>query len=156
MLAVAKNCILSGNDYCILSDYEYNVKQIVSNVIKSFDGEYNLRKDPSLLEYRLIPYSSYLIFHVADMKTGDIEVNPHCEYSCYLYLPTEQSRAQAVIVLQNNADLIENLQNVIQHIFSEVYQTQQYDFDKNNLGGVLKLCADSLKALPSVRKSPFL
>ena len=115
ILNAAKECILSGNKFGIFSS-DYNAEIISDTFINSFDSNYNVRKKPRLLEYKHIPFSSFIIFHIADIRIGNIaiaNVNPDCVYSCYLYLPFSKSAEQAVIILKDSDNISENLKNII-------------------------------------------
>lgn len=107
-----------------------------------------------MLEYKLTPFSSFLIFHIADMRVNNIAtefVNPDCVYSCYLYIPTDTEREQAVIVLNTSENNIESLKNIIMHIRSNEYDisSDMGDFDLNRLNSILTLCTNSLEKAPS-------
>lgn len=145
ILNTAKECILSGNKFGIFSS-DYNAEIISDTFINSFDSNYNVRKDPCLLEYKHIPFSSFIIFHIADIRIGNISianVNPDCVYSCYLYLPFSKSAEQAVIILKDSDNISENLKNII---FRNSGYKLEYGIE--NINDVLKLCADSFKDAP--------
>ena len=145
ILNTAKECILSGNKFGTFSS-DYNAEIISDTFINSFDSNYNVRKDLCLLEYKHIPFSSFLIFHIADIRIGNIaieNVNPDCVYSCYLYLPFSKSAKQAVIILKDSDNISENLKNII---FRNSGYKPEYGIE--NINDVLKLCADSFKEAP--------
>ena len=104
------------------------------------------------MEYKHIPFSSFLIFHIADIRIGNIaiaNVNPDCVYSCYLYLPFSKSAEQAVIILKDSDNISENLKNII--LRSSGYELEYLDdveYGIENINDVLKLCADSFKDAP--------
>ena len=146
-LLAAKKCILNDRQYCILKGENYDAKNIARNLIVKYNERFDYRGKKRLLEYNCEPFSRYLLFHIADLTTGTIPVNPGCTYSIYVFIPSDEAKEQAVIALKKNDNTTAELEHTVNSIFSKLWEKAELKLKQRSAADVLKLCSDSLRRI---------